>query len=180
VLGYVPDTPYLYDKLTGFEFLEFAADLYSMEPRRTHTRAEELLELFGLRESAHDLIEGYSHGMKQKLVIASVLIHDPQVIFLDEPTTALDPKSARLVKEILRTLCDQGRTVFISTHVMEIAERMCDRVAIIDHGRIAALGSLPELRQLRGQGTLEDVFLGLTGETETAAVLRVFGEEASS
>ena len=176
VIGYVPDKPYVYEKLTGREFLEFVADLYSVDVRRSRPRAEELLELFGLLEHAEQLVESYSHGMRQKLVLASVLIHEPQVIFVDEPTTALDPKSARLVKEMLRGLCRRGATVFMSTHIMEIAEAMCDRVAIIDRGELIATGSIQELRRLRGKATLEDVFLALTGETKPTDWLSILGE----
>jgi len=176
VIGYVPDRPTLYDKLSGREFLEFVADLYSVPTATSRPRAVELLDLFGLRASADQLIESYSHGMRQKLVIASVLIHEPKVIFLDEPTTALDPKSARLVKEILRGLCDRGATVFMSTHVMEIAERMCDRVAIIDRGVVVALDTVAELQRLRGLDSLEDAFLAVTQESVPQGWLRIFGE----
>lgn len=173
VIGYVPDTPYLYDKLTGREFLEFVADLYSIPATHSRPRIGDLLGVFELTEYGDQLIEGYSRGMKQKLVIASVLVHSPRVLFLDEPTTSLDPKSARLVKELLRQLCAQGVTIFVSTHVMEIAERMCDRVAIINRGEMAAVGTLDELRQLRGRKTLEDVFLALTGEAEQANLAQI-------
>lgn len=176
LIGYVPDRPYIYDKLSGREFLAFVADLYGVPPAKSRPRAEEMLALFELRDHADQLVESYSHGMRQKLVIASVLLHDPRVIFLDEPTTALDPKSARLVKEILRTLCARGVTVFMSTHIMEIAERMCDRVAIIDRGRIVALGTVAELQQMRGQNSLEDAFLAVTQETMPQSWLRIFGE----
>ncbi len=115
LIGYVPDTPYLYDKLTGHEFLEFIADLYSISAAQSRARIAELLQLFELNDSGDQLIEGYSRGMKQKLLIASVLVHNPRVVFLDEPTTSLDPKSARLVKALLRQLCTQGATVFISS-----------------------------------------------------------------
>jgi ABC-2 type transport system ATP-binding protein len=180
VIGYVPDMPYLYDKLTGREFMEFVADLYGVDGRKSRGRAEELLELFELSDYKEQLIESYSHGMRQKLVMASVLLHDPQVIFLDEPTAAMDPKSARLVKDILRTLCGRGVTVFMSTHIMEIAERMCDRVGIIHRGELVALGTVEELRQRRGEGTLEEVFLSVTGDAEHADLLRVLnGWEAS-
>ncbi len=173
VIGYVPDVPYLYDKLTGREFLSFVAELYGVDHHKHHARADELLDLFGLRSEADQLIESYSHGMRQKLVIASVLIHDPQVIFLDEPTTAMDPKSARLVKEILKGLCERGATVFMSTHVMEIAERMCDRVGIIHRGELIAVGAIAELTRLRGERTLEDVFLTLTGQAEQVNLNRI-------
>lgn len=173
VIGYVPDVPYLYDKLTGREFLSFVAELYGVDHHKHHARADELLNLFGLWAEADQLIESYSHGMRQKLVIASVLIHDPKVIFLDEPTTALDPKSARLVKEILKGLCKRGATVFMSTHVMEIAERMCDRVGIIHRGELIAVGAIAELTRLRGERTLEDVFLTLTGQAEQVNLNRI-------
>jgi ABC-2 type transport system ATP-binding protein len=162
ILGYVPDQPYVYDKLTGREFLSFVADLYRVSPPEADRRMDELLELFDLTAHADQLAESYSHGMRQKLVIAGVLVHRPRVIFLDEPTTALDPRSARLVKDILQTLCTQGTTVFLSTHVMEIAERMCQRVAIIDHGQVVAVGTLDELRQRQKQTSLEEIFLSLT------------------
>ncbi len=168
-LGYVPDQPYVYEKLTGREFLFFVADLYRVERTTASRRAEELLHIMDLAEYADQLVESYSHGMRQKLVISSVLIHEPKVIFLDEPTTALDPRSARLVKEILRALCDRGTTVFMTTHVMEIAERMCDRVAISDKGRVVAVGALDDLRQLRGQESLESIFLSLTGDANVGA-----------
>jgi ABC-2 type transport system ATP-binding protein len=173
LIGYVPDTPYLYDKLTGREFMEFVADLYGVNGRKSRSRAEELLALFDLLNYKGQLIESYSHGMRQKLVMASVLIHDPQVIFLDEPTAAMDPRSARLVKDILQALCKRGVTVFMSTHIMEIAERMCDRVGIIDRGELVALGTMEALRQRRGEGTLEDIFLSVTGNSEHADLIRV-------
>ena len=173
LIGYVPDTPYLYDKLTGREFMEFVADLYGVNGRKSRSRAEELLALFDLLNYKEQLIESYSHGMRQKLVMASVLIHDPQVIFLDEPTAAMDPRSARLVKDILQALCKRGVTVFMSTHIMEIAERMCDRVGIIDRGELVALGTMEALRQRRGEGTLEDIFLSVTGNSEHADLIRV-------
>ena len=173
LIGYVPDMPYLYDKLTGREFMEFVADLYGVNGRKSRSRAEELLALFDLLNYKEQLIESYSHGMRQKLVMASVLIHDPQVIFLDEPTAAMDPRSARLVKDILQALCKRGVTVFMSTHIMEIAERMCDRVGIIDRGELVALGTMEALRQRRGEGTLEDIFLSVTGNSDHADLIRV-------
>ena len=180
VIGYVPDTPFLYDKLTGREYLEFVADLYGVDGRKSRSRAGELLELFELSDYKERLIESYSHGMRQKLVMASVLVHDPQVIFLDEPTTAMDPKSARLVKDILQTLCRRGVTVFMSTHVMEIAERMCDRVGIIDRGELVALDTMEALRQRQGEATLEDIFLSVTGGPEHANLIRILNGESAS
>ena len=182
--GYVPDRPYLYDKLTGAEYVRFVGELYGLTAAESRERSAELLELFELDGAQDALIESYSHGMRQKLAIASVLVHRPRVIFLDEPTTALDPRTARMVKEMLRALCDRGATVFMSTHVMEIAERMCDRVAIIDHGEIVAQGAVSELRERRGElrgahkASLEDVFLALTGTSRSADWLQAFSDGA--
>ena len=183
LFGYVPDTPNLYGKLRGREFLRFMARLYRVPPAEAEPRAAELLRLFDLADAANDLVEGYSHGMQQKLALAGALVHDPRVLFLDEPTVGLDPRSARLIKDILLRLRDRGATVFLSTHILEIAERLCDRLVIIDKGRIIASGTMAELRGQvaagtdgeRGAGSLEDIFLRLTGGAEyaeLAAVLR--------
>jgi len=168
--GYVPDTPNLYGKLRGWEYLRFMARLYRVPTERSERRAAELLRLFDLSDAASDLIEGYSHGMSQKMALAGALVHDPQVLFLDEPTVGLDPRSARLIKDLLVQLKETGVTVFLSTHILEIAERMCDRVVIINKGEIVAAGTLAELRGQGGQGSLEDIFLSLTGGAEYAAV----------
>ncbi len=168
LVGYVPDTPFLYERLTGQEFLRFVARLYSLSPRVAGPRAEALLEGFELTDRANDLVQGYSHGMRQKLTLAAALLHEPRVFFLDEPTVGLDPKSARQVKDLLRKLAGEGTCVFMSTHILEIAERMCDRVGIIDRGRLIACGTMEDLRQAGGTGTLEDIFLQLTGGTEVA------------
>ncbi len=171
LVGFVPDQPYLYEKLTAREFLRFMADLYGVDPDRAARRSEDLLRLLDLTDRGDELIEGYSHGMRQKTALAGALIHDPQVFFLDEPTVGLDPKSARLIKDILRQLCDRGVTVFMSTHILEIAERMCDRVGIINQGRLIACGTMEELRSGMGEtsgASLEDIFLQLTGGAEYA------------
>jgi len=174
-IAYLPDTPYLYEKLSGREFIHFVAGLYRVPPATAARRVDELLPLFGLAERADDLIEGYSHGMRQKTVLAAALVHDPRILFLDEPTVGLDPRSARLLRDILRQLAARGATVFLSTHILEIAERMCDRIGIINQGRLIALGTVPELHaQAAGSGSLEDIFLELTGGpafAEIAAVL---------
>jgi ABC-type multidrug transport system, ATPase component len=174
VIGYVPDNPFLYEKLTGQEFLHFMADLYRVPTSGRDKRIADLLRLFALDEKAGDLIQGYSRGMRQKIALAGALIHRPRVVFLDEPTVGLDPKGARLLKEVLRRLCDDGAAVFVSTHILEIAERMCDRFAIIHRGDVIAVGAMPELRALAaaGSGSLEDVFLELTGGDETAELIR--------
>lgn len=171
--GYVPDTPNLYGKLSAWEFLRFIARLYRVPPEQSERRGAELLRLFELSDAAGDLIEGYSHGMKQKIALAGALVHDPQVLFLDEPTVGLDPRSARLIKDMLAQLSDRGTAVMFSTHILEIAERMCDRVVIIDHGRIVASGTLAELRARQGQGSLEDIFLSLTGGADYAEMAEV-------
>lgn len=171
--GYVPDTPNLYGKLSGWEFLRFMARLYRVPQEQAERRSGELLRIFDLYDAASDLIEGYSHGMQQKMALAGALVHDPKVLFLDEPTVGLDPRSARLIKDLLVQLRDRGAAVFFSTHILEIAERMCDRVMIIDKGEIIAVGTLAELRRMRGEGSLEDIFLTLTGGAEYAEIAEV-------
>ncbi len=168
ILGYIPDNPFLYEKLTGREFLNFMADLYSVTTDGRAGRIDELLRLFELYDKGNELIQGYSRGMRQKIALAGALIHSPKVIFLDEPTVGLDPKSARLMKDILRKLCNEGVTVFVSTHILEIAERMCDRFAIINKGAIVAQGTMDELRAENASSSqsLEDIFLGLTSGDE--------------
>ncbi|MDQ3702037.1 MAG: ABC transporter ATP-binding protein [Chloroflexota bacterium] len=163
--GYVPDTPSLYGKLRGWEFLRFMGRLYRVPTAAAERRAAELLRLFELTNAASDLVEGYSHGMQQKLALAGAMLHDPPVLFLDEPTVGLDPRSARIMKDLLVRLRDRGTAVFFSTHILEIAERMCDRVAIIDRGSIVAAGTIAELRG-ESSGSLEDIFLRLTGGAE--------------
>lgn len=164
-LGYIPDRPFVYDKLTGGEFLRFAAALYGLEGRAVERRIDELLELFELAPWKNELTEAYSHGMRQKLIIAGALVHRPEVIVVDEPMVGLDPRSARLLKDLFREFVDRGGTVLMSTHTMEIAEAMCDRIAIVFRGKVAAQGTMAELRQqTSSEGmSLEDLFLKLTG-----------------
>jgi ABC-2 type transport system ATP-binding protein len=176
-VGYLAETPYLYSKLTGREFLGFMGGLYEVPPALTRQRSERLLSLFELSDKSDELIETYSHGMRQKLALAGTMLHEPPVLFLDEPTSGLDPRSARLVKDLLLALTERGHTVFLSTHVLEIAEHLCQRVGIIDHGQVIATGTLDELRhQAHVEAySLEDVFLQLTGgneERELASFLR--------
>ena len=172
--GYVPDTPNLYGTLSGRELLRFVGDLYEMKRDKIRERSEELLRLFDLGEAGDDLINSYSHGMKQKVAMAAALIHDPKVLVLDEPTVGLDPKSARLIKDILRQLADRGAAVFLSTHILEIAERMCDRIGIINKGNLVAVGTMDQLRALgQGEHSLEDIFLNLTGGAEVAEIAEV-------
>lgn len=177
--GYVPDQPNLYPKLTGRELLRFVGDLYGMEPASIAHRTEELMRLFELTAAMDDPIDSYSHGMKQKTALAAALLHDPKVLVLDEPTVGLDPKSARLIKDILRQIAGRGSAVFLSTHILEIAERMCDRIGIINHGKLIAVGTMDELRSLNGEqpaggaSSLEDIFLSLTGGAEYAGLSEV-------
>ena len=175
-IGYVPDAATLYEKLSAREFLEFSGDLYHVERRLRDRRIDALLKLFDLESRGNDFLSGYSRGMRQKVSLAAALLHDPQVLFLDEPTVGLDPQSARQMKDILQDFCKEGKTVFMSTHILEIAERMCTRLAIINHGRLIAMGSLQELRHMVGQDgqSLEQIFLELTGsrEEDVSAVLR--------
>jgi len=172
--GYVPDTPNLYPKLTGRELLRFVGDLYELDRQRVERRIDELLKLFDLEEAGDDPIDSYSHGMQQKTALGVALVHDPKVLVLDEPTVGLDPRSARLIKDILRQLANRGAAVFLSTHILEIAERMCDRIGIINQGRLIAIGTMEELRQLgKGETSLEDIFLSLTGGSEYAEIAEV-------
>lgn len=175
--GYVPDGAPLYPKLTGREFIDFVAGIYRLDRRHAAGRAAELLALFDLSDKADDMIEGYSHGMRQKVAICAALIHEPDVLFLDEPTSGLDPRSARTVKDLLTGLAARGCAVIFSTHVLEIAEHMCHRAAIIDRGRLVALGSMDDLRVQAGAagGTLEDVFLQLTGGPEAREIATFLG-----
>jgi ABC-2 type transport system ATP-binding protein len=164
-LGYIPDRPFVYDKLTGGEFLRFAAALYGQQGAVVERRIDELLEFFELTPWKHELTETYSHGMRQKLIISGALVHRPDVIVVDEPMVGLDPKSARLLKDLFRQFVDRGGTVLMSTHTMEVAEVMCDRIAILYRGKIAAEGTMDDLRQQTASEStsLEDLFLKLTG-----------------
>lgn len=177
VFGYIPDNPFLYEKLTGREFLHFMADLYTVPTLNRERKIDDLLRVFELTDKGDELIQGYSRGMRQKIALAGALIHQPKVIFLDEPTVGLDPRSARLMKDILRKLCDEGAAVFVSTHILEVAERMCDRFAIIDHGKIVASGTMAELRAQAASDrqSLEDIFLDLTGGDEYKDLIQYLG-----
>ena len=164
-LGFIPDRPFVYDKLTGGEFLRFAAALYGQQGAAVERRIDELLELFELTPWKGELTENYSHGMRQKLIICSAFVHRPELIVVDEPMVGLDPKSARLLKDLFRQFVDRGGTVLMSTHTLEVAEVMCDRIAIVYRGKVAAQGTLAELREqtASGSSSLEDMFLKLTG-----------------
>lgn len=160
-IGFVPDTPEVYEKLTGLEYLNFIADVYGVSPAERRARIERFASAFELTAALRDRISGYSHGMQQKLVVMSALLHSPPVWILDEPMIGLDPRSAHTLKELMAEHTRQGNTLFFSTHILEVAEKLCDRVAIIKNGRIIACGTLDELRKGNG-GSLEEIFLELT------------------
>ena len=163
-LGYVPDEPYLYEKLTGREYLEFTCALFSIPVPEARRRVDEYLDMFLISGDQHQLIGSYSHGMRQKIALIAALVHEPSNLFLDEPTVGLDPATARLLKDILAAHATKGGTVLFSTHILEIAEHICDAVAIIHHGQAIATGTLAELRHrsLQGNHSLEDIFIELT------------------
>ena len=165
-MGYIPDRPYLYEKLTGWEFLEFLSGMYGLDEEEIRTSGKRLLKMHNLWEVADHLIEGYSHGMKQRLILAATLLHRPRLLVVDEPMVGLDPRGARQIKSVFRSLADEGRTVFLSTHSLDVAEEVCDRIAILNRGRIVAMGSLTELREAAqaGDADLEAVFLKITRE----------------
>jgi ABC-2 type transport system ATP-binding protein len=180
VVGYIPDRPYLYEKLTALEFMRFAGGLYGLSPADALRRGAELLDVFGLADRADDRVERYSHGMKQRLAFASALVHRPHLLIVDEPMVGLDPKGARLVKELLRRIArDWNTAVFLSTHAIEVAEKICDRVAIIDRARIVAEGTVAELRArgaaggaaAAGSRPLEEIFLEVTGVADVEGAL---------
>jgi ABC-2 type transport system ATP-binding protein len=161
-IGYVPDNPDVYERLTGTEYLNFMADVYQVPSATRRERIQFFLESFELTDAVSDLIKSFSHGMKQKIVLTGALLHNPALWVLDEPMVGLDPKSAHLLKDLMRKHCDQGNTVFFSTHILEVAEKLCDRIGIIHNGRLIASGTMNELRQGDQSGSLEKIFLELT------------------
>ncbi len=165
LISYVPDQPYLYDKLTGREFLQFIASLYGLSKKTGAERIAQMIELFGLHEFVDELTERYSHGMRQRTVFAAALVHKPKVLIVDEPTVGLDPKSIRLLKDLLIAEVRGGTTVFLSTHSLDIAQELADRIGIVERGKLISCGTLAELRQKAAlDGSLEEVFLKLTEE----------------
>ena len=164
LLGYVPDVPYLYDKLSGREFLQFIADMYNLDRRAAGARINEQIDTFGLHDFVDDLTESYSHGMKQRLTFAAAFLHDPKVVVIDEPMVGLDPRSVRLVKDLLRAKAAAGQTIFMSTHLLAIAEEIADRVGIVDQGTLRFLGTIDELRQALAthERSLEHLYLSFT------------------
>ncbi|MFW6078858.1 MAG: ABC transporter ATP-binding protein [Gemmatimonadota bacterium] len=177
LLGFVPDRPFVYEKLTGAELLRFTAGLYGLDGAEVEARIDELLELWDLAPWRDQLIESYSHGMRQKIIISSALIHQPKVLVVDEPMVGLDPRSARLLKDLLRSYADTGGTAMISTHTLELAEILCDRLAVIDRGRIVAEGTLEDLRRTAATDAagLEEVFLRITRGATDDEIGRVVG-----
>jgi ABC-2 type transport system ATP-binding protein len=173
-LGYIPDRPFIYEKLTGAEFLRFVAGLFGQEGGKVEHRARELMALFDLEEWRDELVESYSHGMRQKLIISSAFVHRPDLIVVDEPMVGLDPKAARILKDLFREYVQRGHTIVMSTHTLEVAQAMCDRICIVQGGKIRAQGSMAELRA--GAATtagLEEIFLKLTGESAARELVDV-------
>ena len=166
IIGFVPDRPFLYEKLTGREFLKFSSDLYSVNSGIFERKSESLLKQFALWDWANEIIEAYSHGMKQRLIIAAALLHDPKVLIIDEPMVGLDPTGVRMVKDILRQLAENNVTIFLSTHTLSIAEDLCHRIGVIHKGTLLAQGTLPELNEAAktGEAKLEEVFLNLVSQ----------------
>ena len=163
VTTYVPDYPNVYERLTGLEYLNFIGDVYGVPKAERLDRIGKWLEVFELNSAVTNPIQSYSHGMKQKIVLAAALLPDPQVMVLDEPLVGLDPRAAHTLKELMRKHCDRGRTLFFSTHIMEVAEKLCDRIGIIDKGRLVACGTMEELKAIdRSEQSLEAIFLELT------------------
>jgi len=171
LIAWLPDEPLLYDKLTAWEYLEFVAGLWGVEPKQARTDAERLLKLLGLWDNRNDRCETFSRGMKQKAVLAGALIHHPKLLMLDEPLTGLDAAASRLVKDLIRARVAEGAAVILTTHILEVAERMADRIGIIKDGKLLIEGNLDDLRRHAGaQGqSLEDVFLSLTGQPQALA-----------
>ena len=164
-LGFIPDRPFLYEKLSALEFMKFVAGIYGFDVGALNGRIDELLQLVELQQVRSQLIESFSHGMKQRLVIASAFLHQPKVMVVDEPMVGLDPKGARLIKRVFREYCDSGHAVFVSTHTLEVAQELCDRIGIILRGELVALGTMDELKaKAETEGhDLEEIFLKLTG-----------------
>src|SRR5688572_26345389 len=164
-LGYIPDRPYIYDKLTAAEFLQFHGGLYGLDGSGIHDRVREMLDLFELRRWENELIESFSHGMKQRLVMSAAFLHRPRAVAVDEPMVGLDPRGARLIKDVFRAMSGHGVAILMSTHTLEVAQEMCHRISIIHKGRIIAQGTVDEVRRMAGgeDEHLTSVFLKLTG-----------------
>lgn len=172
LIGFVPDRPYLYEKLTPLEYFDFMGGLYNVGKERIVSKGEEMLKLFSLWDRRNELIESFSHGMKQKVAMSAAILHDPEIFVVDEPTVGLDPKSVKLAKEFFKSLIAEGKTVFLTTHTLSVAEDLCNRIAIIRNGEIVALGSMKELQNLASLpgNDLETVFLKITEEEQKTTI----------
>jgi ABC-2 type transport system ATP-binding protein len=166
-IGFIPDRPYLYEKLTGLEFIKFTADVYGVPESRFREKAAASLQMFSLADWSNELIESYSHGMKQRLIMAAALVHEPQVLIVDEPMVGLDPLGIIMVKDLFKRLAAGGVTIFMSTHTLKVAEDICDRIGVISRGRLIASGTAADLQREANVSSadLEQVFLNLTGDT---------------
>ncbi len=173
-IGYVPETGGFYESLSGYEFLQMVGRLYHLEEKEVERKARGFLELFELERSMHQRIATYSKGMRQKVLISAALLHNADLIFLDEPLTGLDANTALLLKEFIRQMAREGKTVFYCSHVLDVVERLCDRVIILDHGKIVADGNLEELRRSTDRTTLEEIFKRLTSEEDSGARVEQF------
>jgi ABC-2 type transport system ATP-binding protein len=175
VLGFIPDRPFIYEKLTGSEFLRFVAGLFGQHGPAIEQRSRELMAIFDLEDWRDELVESYSHGMRQKLIISSAFVHRPDVIVVDEPMVGLDPRAAKTLKQLFRQYTQLGHTIMMSTHSLEVAETLCDRIAIMNGGKIRACGTMDELRAdaVAGAVGLEDIFLRLTGDSAVRELLGV-------
>jgi len=172
ITGLLAESPGLYEKLSAYEFLEFVGALYDVPGDILPERIDDLLKLFGLHDRRDYLLEGYSRGMKQKVLIAAALIHDPLILFLDEPTSMLDPRAALMVKDLIKGLADRaGKTIFICSHILPIVEELCDRIGIINQGKLIALGTVDEIIAETGTKTLEEAFIAITGGVEEKELL---------
>ncbi|MBZ0273832.1 ABC transporter ATP-binding protein [bacterium] len=176
-IGFIPDRPYIYEKLTGMEFMRFIGGLFHMDESDVEKRGTELLKLFEINHVRDELVAGYSHGMRQRLIMASALLHRPRLLIVDEPMVGLDPRGARLVKKIFREQARTGVTIFMSTHTLQVAEEVCDKVSIINNGKIIATGSVAELKSdADALEQFEETFLRITGQTDEQDLSTVFAE----
>lgn len=178
IVGYVPESPRLYDFLTGLEYLDFIADVYGLDATTKKTRINEFLSAFDLENRENEMISGYSHGMQQKIAIIAALLHKPKLLILDEPLSGLDPKSARIVKDLIHKLANEGVTTILSTHVLEIADAICDKIAILYQGTKLTEGKPAQLRKeaKMPNSTLEEIFLKLTGTNNIKDIVQALGK----
>ncbi len=179
-IGFAPESGALYEKLTPYEYLSMVGELRKMEPGLLSSRIEKFLQLFGLSDNKDQRMDTFSKGMKQKVLLSGAMLHDPDVLFLDEPLNGLDANTALLVKELIRNMAARGKTIFYSSHIMEVVEKVCDRIIILDKGRIVADGSIEELREMTRESSLEEVFSKVTHSEDMAEIARAFTREIST